>query len=875
MSVRIECQLHGYRGGHQLLRSSVRLDRVDQDVVDYLSDMSGPLRPGEEFDAYISAYPLPSEDYYAVARTVQDMNATRAGCVLTRTLLVPMKYWEAEASPLRVARALERPIETGATEVADGCRACAAETVDDPVIYELVQALFLESRRATVVFGASQAEAIAFRLMAALWPGMRRTLSVCTFALSPRTTLGRSFDLLFAPSSARSRFSEWDGRRVESSKRGGGDRHRWAVVLSTRIFGDARPHLAKEDTIRVLASEGDPKNEGFLRLCLRWEELWVAVNRSPTAVLGLVDIVNSRRRGNAAWGVLGTRVVQGVDRAAAVLDTEVAWQFLKSLLEKLANRRVDPQIVEAVKNAGAVLTEREWSSALAHVSGDVWIDSRLGEELIRSVGRGISSVEGPEVTRDLSSVEPDRLVKMALLEERLIERFFARTDPVADAALVRAVSEGIRRLVPETRKLNMFRFLRYIRGDGDAEILEGVLSNVNGERLVSAVSVVWGLKSRRTRLVGEVLCSAAEACNSAVEVREALSWLGWDVETDRCISRLLNLMERDVEWVLESPAMGRRAVFLNKLVGSADDRDIERVFGRREIAWRALTCLCEEPVRFAHSAFRLVFLASVSGLERVSFGLKILPKTEGQERTRLAQSMFVAVLRSGTLQTVELRQWVIRKVAQYVDVRTAIDEVLGLEREGSGIARTLCVLDSVLPVTTGWVASHIRHGVELVTKRRRFDIGREGAKALASLLDNTKEEDPNTFVEICGSVLTFAMASRVEFASKIVVATFPRVYDELRNGKHLFLLGEFFDFFDWDRCKVARRELVRAFMKSHWPPVDLAIVADRSGDLVRVLRRVLKEPKGQKYMRRIGEGAMHIAGDDGERILSALDEVVN
>ena len=100
MHVLIEQQSHGYKNGHQLLATSVRLARGDQDVVDRLSDISGPLRPGETFDPYLTAYPLPSGNFYVLARTWQDLKAARAGCVLTRSLLVPMGVWEAIEFPV-------------------------------------------------------------------------------------------------------------------------------------------------------------------------------------------------------------------------------------------------------------------------------------------------------------------------------------------------------------------------------------------------------------------------------------------------------------------------------------------------------------------------------------------------------------------------------------------------------------------------------------------------------------------------------------------------------------------------------------------------------------------------------------------------------
>ena len=90
----IQKQVHGYRQGHQLLDSTVTLETRDQDTVSRLSDLAGPLGPGELFKPYLTGYPLPSGEYYVLARTFQDLTAERAGCVLTNSVLVPMAAWE-------------------------------------------------------------------------------------------------------------------------------------------------------------------------------------------------------------------------------------------------------------------------------------------------------------------------------------------------------------------------------------------------------------------------------------------------------------------------------------------------------------------------------------------------------------------------------------------------------------------------------------------------------------------------------------------------------------------------------------------------------------------------------------------------------------
>src|SRR4051812_18907488 len=94
----IERQVHGYRQGHQLLAGSVQLPKEDQAAIDRLSDVAGPLRPREKFEPYLTAYPLPSGTRYILARTWQDLTITRAGCVRTTSLIIPIADWAAADS---------------------------------------------------------------------------------------------------------------------------------------------------------------------------------------------------------------------------------------------------------------------------------------------------------------------------------------------------------------------------------------------------------------------------------------------------------------------------------------------------------------------------------------------------------------------------------------------------------------------------------------------------------------------------------------------------------------------------------------------------------------------------------------------------------
>ena len=247
--IAIEQQLHGYRHGHELLSTSVRLSMRDQDLLDRLSDVAGPLGPGERFLPYLTCYPLPSGSHYVLARTWQDLAAPRAGCVRTRSLLIRMQDWMSLVEPVALAEAASVGGPSGSTETISilqmpGKRLPPVEGVGT----ELLEALFLEERMPVAVFGAEMPEVIALRLLTAIWPSYRRNFTLSTFCNSPRSIAKKSFDLVFAPVEARSRFSDWKGRRIDG-RRSSIARHRWSASIVDRVFQAQNPSLRGLDVL--------------------------------------------------------------------------------------------------------------------------------------------------------------------------------------------------------------------------------------------------------------------------------------------------------------------------------------------------------------------------------------------------------------------------------------------------------------------------------------------------------------------------------------------------------------------------------------------------------------------------------------------------
>ena len=809
-----------------------------------------------------------------MARTEQDTSAPRAGCVMTKTLLVPIEFWATQANPRSIASLLERPFSHIAIHVPYPSRPHTLHELSDPVLNELVEALFLERRRPIAVFGSMQAYEIVLRLLTAFFPAMRRSFSMCTFVLSPRTLAGQPFDLVFAPLSVRARFSEWNGRLVNGARHEEIGRHRWTSILTDRIFSSPNPHLANPTTLRVLARPVELEHEAFVRIALRWEELWKKAALSPTAVLGLIDIANLGVTRDGEWELLEPVIVRCISTAALLLELARAWEFLDVLLNKIEGKPYTEVIGQAIWSAGAKLTQQDWHKALNWIRDEPKICSRHKTELARAVASELAKNAFPQFTRALASIRADRLLQLALLQETLLDRLFSRTDPRADAAVIRKITTAVSNLSVGARRTNMARLLQRICSDEHSRLLAEVLVDATGPELVSAVISVWGSRECRTRSIGEVLYGAALANDCRSEVRSAFARIGADSETNHCIEQLLVLDSEDVSWLLTSPDIAaQRLTLLRRMVEKASTAALKGAFQPRELVGFALEVLLVDLKKTARAAARLVILRGVSSDEHVDIGLRILRYAMGKTRIELAQSMVRYVITHATSEPGYLSERVMEEVVHDIDFSVFRSTGLRLTCDGQQVGRTLVLLKRTRSLLGGLVERHTKDIVRLVAKRQQFDLQTDGARALASLIEETKGGDRRTHVEVCSIALPFAMASRRRSASQIVVVTFPVVYNELRSGREVFRLGGFFDFLDWDRCKVARKALVRAFISSDWPPADLGVTAFRSCDVEKILKRVQKTSGAGSYLRRIEAGVKLLEDESRWDILRAIRKV--
>lgn len=852
-------QVHGYRGGHRMLESSVRLDRRDQETIDRLSDIAGPLGPGERFAPYYTGYPLPSGQYYVLARTEQDLNAARAGCVLTHSIVIPQSDWESD-NPVRYFAVLQE-IPTMHKELAlrhAFVLPTSLPEMSGPLLFELTEALFLETRLPTVVFETKEAPMIAIRLTTALWPKIRSSFSFCTFTLAPRSIDTRPFDLLFAPKTARSRFSEWPGRKLESGGASSTPRHRWTPLLEEKIFRSSSPSLIVESDSPV---ELDAKDaESGLRLTLLWEELKRKVPATPTAALGMIDIARSQSRLETSWRSLRpfvTLALQGVSSRGA---PEEAWAFVAALANKIGPTMSADAIGTLLEITADQLVERDAASAIRFLASERVADGSFRESLYSALGKALGAREMGPVVEELHQLGAPKLLHLATSDSAMADRMFS------SEALSERLIDAISSSTTDEKLHLMPALLPHLKQDWHRLALAALLDGVGSGAVVDTAAALWNVNRVRDKGIVDVLCRAAVASDAKYEVRELFNKGRADKMAMAAVSALLDPSPEDFMWLIGAGGVvgKHRAAFVAALVARASQHEVREIFRNEALLRYAVDTLLPH----TQDHLRTILLLVRSGAADVNWkATTFLRMMDGAAPTSRAEitDQLRDLLTARVPSEPEVLRSALLATLPGLDLRRLIG-ASGDAQQLNDLILSLCDLPTEIGPA---FLSQIAEIVEAISRKPRGCLSLEGASALADLLSRSSP-DYERFASACSTALSMAMnAPNYPYSSLLVVA-FPPIYDELKKDNDNLNMFRVFSFVDWDKCKIARNDLVRAFMRSTWPPGDLAAIALRTGDMNLIFDRISREYKGNAYLKKMRDALPSLNANDKRRIVKSI-----
>jgi GTPase-associated protein 1, N-terminal domain type 1 len=874
----IDQQIHGYRSGHQLIAASRRLPRPDQDLVDRLSDMAGQLRPNETFRSYLTMYPLPSGSDYVVARTWQDLDAPRSGCVRTRSLFVPMERWltmdgiGALLALLAPVRFDEKPLALAPTDIDPPLK-----KITDPRRIELVEALFLEQRQPIVVFDSPEAEPIAERILAALWPAIKQNFAVCTFTLAPRKIEGRSFDLTFAPKSARGRFSDWNGRRIEGASKE--QRHPWSSQIAERIFDTDHPDLRSIDTLGALRAD-QKGDEGALRLSLLWNDLAAKARTTPSAVLGMLDILNSRASAEFDRGRLQD-VVQSAARLAATEPDECdALRFLSTLATKVAN--FDPTMLARLDLASLAqaVTQRSPEHALEYLHSEV----ALGRDPVVPIVVGLADGLGESRLDDKAS-------ELALrLPPDLTAIMISQSEPYAREVWNRCVGEpgewaqatttAIRSMNRKNRADLLRNMVPWMTADAQAPILEAALDGVSGDDLVEFAVAIGKRTDFGIAAFNEPIANAARNAESLNGLRASILSNFDDPGSDRFLLSTLDLVAADIAWLDGQMERARAIRLLRRLVDDATSRALVSVQREPTSRDRILGLLMDD---VAGSADQLIRVASSSDLQigrLLDVGRAALPFLAQEQRDKFVSELLGRALAEADVDDTRVPS-LLEDTIGSMSARQLVHLATPTGASTQRVAANLVFLSKGSDRLRETAATAIEDLCERLIHRYGENLGEAGYKAWGSLLIEAGKRSVEAQLRASLPTLPFAMGKRDLPVSAVIGAAFPPVYFELlrSTGEEDFkrlpalLALPLSIFIDWDRAKSARHELVDAYLYSSWPPADLLLASISAGIQEETLHRLAGTHRGRDYLAAIGRDSHRLELAHFKRIQDYLKRV--
>jgi len=855
-----EIQIHGYRKGHQLLASSVVLLKDDQAVIDRLSDVAGPLRPKEQFSPYITAYPLPSGHFYVIARTWQDNSVARAGCVLTMSVLVDAKLWSLSPpiqSLLRLLDPSRLPTEQDAVSV--DLDASFDERLPSTPTFsasEMLEALFLEDAKPIVVFDAPTPELIAFRIIAALWPDIRRRFALSTFALSPRKIGGRDLDLVFAPMNAKAKFSDWPGRRVDG-RSSQISRHRWTGALVRRVFEEPSPNLLSEREIKLLEGN-DADSASALRIALLWEELLEKSQHSPTAVLGLLDIANSGMVNNVfAVKLLEPLLAKATRLAESTLLINDAWDYVGAIARKMRGHDM-PEGHVAVRHLAGQLAGRAPDSAINFL-GNLDLNGAT-VDLIPSIAQGLGQTSDSRVEKAMLGAPTDILAILVAQDRDLAQRV------AMDDDLIKRIGETLTFIDRKLADSAGSMLLPFLVEDRHVIAAKPIFNRLNSQEIVAELRWLGQANKFKSKRLSVMLIERARKVGGLSVIRDVLISFDASVARDYLLAQSLTASNTDLRWLLDQERLSKSSFgkLLLGMLERASDVEFVGLLADQRVIKQLLARLPEGSVDILvrmvmqghlpiNTYIRVIkaTLSSVDDFRRFEIADKVLERClcnrfDGDESDFLPELLGI--------------------IGAKLDGRRTVIIGLGRNNTGDLVRRNLIAYEKAPSAARRRIVEAVDEIALALRERYSIDLDSASSEACANIMIDAEKTSYKSLLTAAGILIPSLLNARHQPISLMVAALFPMLYRELASADDVPDLIKFIPFLDWDRCKAARRELVEAFMSSSWRPGDLALTSYRCGDVNKILGQVAKAYGGGKYLNMI-ENDLARLSDKERRII--------
>ena len=897
-SVMVHQLVHGYAKGHSLLASSCRLPKSAQETVIEQSDLSGPLPAGVTIPSYITAYPLPDTEFFALARTWPDTNAPRSGCVITHTLLIPTNVWGSTPFPHDFLQLHKCPDKSSLEYFKEEIH--FPKNTDDQAeldwltrseAHQFASRVFSEGLRSVVWFECEHPDLVVMAFASLLWPSLRTNLYAHTFSLQPQAKIKSELQLHFVPRGAQSYFSRVP-KQCQMIKGSVGNKKDSEQEWIDEISDDLRAGRPRESYRNGLQRYGHllGGEPTAVRNLFALRELADRLPHTPMAAIGILDIIDSLEP-LADRAVKDKQLALDMAVSASLKADAPSSLHCLSLVDARLRRssfsKAGTDTSSALKDAVGQLVAKEPNTLIATCGQTIPVDESYFWEGVRDGIRTAAEVR-PASIENLGRC-PD-IASFVIRGAPVVARAYLHSSPDRREESILQVVDWVHRIErTEERHLLREELLPEAHDDPSVPLLEELLRDLrNGDvpatldtlanstqglsrasirRVVSDFvcqrfpleSIQWGIGSRllQSKFVADVV---AESFAVSLEGLEQILSIDWMTPENRC-EMWSAFVERAAKKQLPQWFVRRAAI----------DVTLIEPFSQCEM-WSARTTRALEAIGEQCEYIPLVRSIDVSEfiqkLVRTGLSDRFIAKTVESAITEHIAGKVSDERMLDALKLPPCEKWCEQAPSSRIHDLLLTCPDRDAWRRAWG---TLSVLPQPLfqkvaghQIIAAFIRSYRASWIESV------------AEAWKHIVQRANEELPyENSLRLLMESTAFCLNNPRLPVGQVVCSAFPLVYDAVVTGRATQVTDEMFGYFDWDKAKKLRKDVIDAYVSSHWPPEELALIAARCQVLRKVVHRLQRKWGGDEYIRRMIEGLGSRNSAEAMTVRGELSAIVN
>lgn len=890
--------VHGYQKGHTQLAGSCSLPKSALEIITEQSDLSGPLPAGISIPAHIIAYPVSETGLYAIGKAWPDIDAPRSGCVITHTLLIPMDEWEDAANPAEYLHLHRRPDRRTLDEFRHEIQipkyvAAPSELnwLNPTEADEFVTKVFSDGLRSVIWFDCEAPDLLVMSLASLLWPSLRSTLYAHTFSLHAHAKVKSDLQLHFAPRNAQSYFARVPKQchmgRHPLRKHNEPDQE-WVRELSENLVAGG----AQCSYLDGLCQYGHllGREPSSVRNLFALRELTSRMSHTPTAAIGILDIIDSlepapERALKEKQRALDIAVTTALDadpsstlRCLSLIDIRLhrpsyaaaESEFSSRLKDSVENIvAIEPQVLFATCGQNTPSEDSFfWQGAIAGMRTAAMTRPNSLESLGQSARIASFTVRfAPSVARAyLMSNQHHRpeaisdVVQWLRNIERADQRYQLRRELLPEASDdegVPLLEELLRDISDSDVESTLDILVEATHGFGKASIRR-VVTDFICQRFPDE-TIHWGRRSGflQSKYVPEVIAEAFPLSPEGIDRILTVNWMTpddcceiWSAFVERLAKKHLPqwFVRRASEDVTIVEPFARcefissRALRALQSIGEqCEYLPLVRIFPFQEFIRKiSESKLAQLLVARACDSAVAEFLRGRIDAERMEIALS-LPECDTWCH-EVPASHIHGLLISTPDRDAWQRAWIVFSILPPVLFRKVAGYQLIADFAGS--YRAFWTED----VAHAWVKCIVRADMELSYE-----------STLRMLMEST----------------SFCLNNSRLPVGAVICQAFPPVYLAVSTGKATHVTDEMFGYFDWDKAKKLRKDLIDAYVSSCWPAEGLALIAAKCQILRKVIHRLQRKWSGHDYIRQVMGGLRRLGSPEATSIWAEVSGVIN